>query len=179
VRRYRHLEDGATVTALEREILDKERAFTVGEANALLPHIRTALVRIREMRRSAGSLEQKLEQLQAVWGDEVGHGERKAGHPDHEEYVRYRRAIVAIDREIVEAIEAELTGRGIVVPLDGLERGIVHFPTTLGERQAYLCWALDEPEVRYWHQSDEGHSARRSVDVDTPPDPSPGAVDPA
>jgi hypothetical protein len=112
------------------------------------------------MRHSARRLEEKLEQLQAVWGDEVG----DADHPDHGEYVRYRRAIVSTDREIVELTEAGLSHRGLEVPIDGLERGIVHFPTTVGGRHAYLCGAVDEPEVLYWHEADEGHSARRTID---------------
>ena len=71
----------------------KDRAFTVDEASDLIPHIRATLERVRQMRRSSRTLEKKLEQLQAVWGDEVRHPD----HADHDVYVQYRLAVLFCD----------------------------------------------------------------------------------
>jgi hypothetical protein len=138
-----------------------ERVFTVAEANELIPKVRATLEQLREMKRSSGSLEEELQQLRILWGEEV----RQADHPYHDEYDRYLRAIVAMDREIAQVIEVELLRRGMLLPLDGLERGFVHFPTTLGVRRVFLCWAFGKPEVNHWHEEGEGHSARRTTDL--------------
>jgi hypothetical protein len=44
-----------------------------------------------------------------------------------------------------------------------LERGVVDFPAVIVGREVYLCWQVDEPEVRHWHGLESGFASRRPV----------------
>ena len=44
-----------------------------------------------------------------------------------------------------------------------LEEGLLDFPAKRGEEDVLLCWKLGEDEIRFWHGTDEGFSARKPV----------------
>ena len=44
-----------------------------------------------------------------------------------------------------------------------IDLGLVDFPAMLDDEAVYLCWKLGEPAVAYWHGTDEGFSARKSL----------------
>jgi len=39
----------------------------------------------------------------------------------------------------------------------------VDFPCWMDEREVYLCWKLDEPEVSHWHEVDAGFAGRQKL----------------
>ena len=45
------------------------------------------------------------------------------------------------------------------------EQGYIDFPARREEKEVCLCWRLGEPQVMYWHHSDEDCSRRRLVDL--------------
>ncbi len=51
----------------------------------------------------------------------------------------------------------------IEVVLRDVERGLVDFPAIRDGREVYLCWLLDEDEIRYWHPIDAGFAGRRPL----------------
>ena len=136
-------------------------AFTVEEANEMLPDVRVTLQEIRELRDAGRISMDKLAILDALWGDLVSQPE----NPDHEEYAEHRRFLSEVDRTIEELIQERLTGRGIRFPSGGVDHGLVDFPTTLDGRWVYLCWRSDEAEVAHWHELDGGYSGRRLITV--------------
>ncbi|HMF28634.1 MAG TPA: DUF2203 domain-containing protein [Candidatus Cybelea sp.] len=44
-----------------------------------------------------------------------------------------------------------------------IDLGLVDFPAMLDDEPIYLCWKLGEPNVAYWHGTDEGFSARKAL----------------
>lgn len=138
------------------------RAFTVDEANATLPHVRRVLAAIRRHRSEVSEHGDQLQILDALWGEAV----QRPENPDHEEYVRHRRALERLGREVDRLVREELAERGIRFPVGGLQHGLVDFPTTLDGRWVYLCWRRGEPEVAYWHEVDGGFRGRRSITAD-------------
>ena len=44
-----------------------------------------------------------------------------------------------------------------------LEEGLLDFPAKRGKEDVLLCWKLGEDEIRFWHGTDEGFSARKPV----------------
>jgi hypothetical protein len=44
-----------------------------------------------------------------------------------------------------------------------IDLGLVDFPAVQDDEPIYLCWKLGEPKVAYWHDIDEGFSARRQL----------------
>ena len=135
------------------------RAFTVDEANEMLPEVRIALNQIQELRDVAGSKMDQLAVLDALWGDLVS----QSANPDHGEYTQHRHSLSECRRAIEELIQQRLLDRDIRFPVGGLEHGLVDFPTTLDGRWVYLCWQSDEPDVAYWHELSEGYAGRHPI----------------
>lgn len=135
------------------------RVFTVQEANELLPRLREVLREIRETREAAREHHQKLQVLDALWGDEV----EDPDNPDHEEFARRRQEIADAEREVRAAIETEIVGRGVRFPVGGLEHGLLDFPTSYEGRWVYLCWRMGEEEVAHWHEVDAGYRGRQPI----------------
>ena len=134
-------------------------AFTVDEANEMLPEVRAALDQIQSLRDVARSKMDQLAVLDALWGDLVS----QSANPDHEEYAQHRHSLSECRRAIEELIQQRLVDRGIRFPVGGLEHGLVDFPTTLDGRWVYLCWQSDEPKVAYWHEVSGGYAGRRPI----------------
>lgn len=137
----------------------RHHAFTVDEANAMLPEVRAVLDEIHGLRDVARSRMDQLAVLDALWGDLVS----QSANPDHEEYTQHRNVLAECSQAIEELIQDRLVSRDIRFPVGGLEQGLVDFPTTLDGRWVYLCWQSDEPSVAYWHEVSGGYAGRRRI----------------
>jgi hypothetical protein len=63
--------------------------------------------------------------------------------------------------EDLGAVAAEFERLG--VQLKDVELGLVDFPSEHQGRTVLLCWQYGEPEVAYWHATDEGFARRRAL----------------
>jgi hypothetical protein len=137
----------------------KTRAFTLEEANALIPTLEGIVAGVRTR---AAELQRHYDQvkiLDALWGEKLADPET----PDHEEFAGHRAAIERLAAEIERTIQGEIVARGIRFPQGGLEHGLLDFPTTLDGRWVYLCWRSGEPRVQAWHEVDGGFAGRRPI----------------
>jgi len=134
-------------------------AFTVQEANQLLPRLRQVLRRIRRTQAGAREAFERLQLLDVLWGEDV----TREGNPDHGEYAALREEIGEAARSVQATVEAELRARGIRFPSGGLEHGLLDFPTSWEGRWVYLCWRIGEDRVGYWHEVDGGFRGRRPI----------------
>ena len=134
-------------------------AFTVDEANDMLPEVRVALNQIQSLRDVARGEMDQLAVLDALWGDLVS----QSANPDHEEYAQHRHSLSEYGRAIEELIQQRLVDRGIRFPVGGLAHGLVDFPTPLDGRWFSLCWQSDEPNVEYGHEVSGGYDGRRRI----------------
>lgn len=135
------------------------RIFTVQEANQLIPRLSEVLDEIQRVRREARDHYEKLQLLDALWGEDV----TEEGNPDHGEYRERREAISEAARAIKATVETEIRARGIRFPVGGLEYGLVDFPSSYDGRWIYLCWRKGEPEVHFWHEVDAGYRGRQRI----------------
>lgn len=135
------------------------RVFTVGEANALLPHLREILRRIQDLRGIVGDRTDQLKILDVIWGKSVSDPE----NPDHGDFTKHRRVIGGAVSEIERLIREEILALGVRFPPGGLEHGLLDFPTTLDGRWVFLCWRLGEPELSAWHEMDGGFRGRKPL----------------
>jgi len=135
------------------------RAFTVEDADALIPHLTEVLEGLRRQREEMEGESERLQLLDALWGSKLLSPE----NPDHPEFIRRRKRIRELVEEMEETIRDEILDRGIRFPSGGLEHGLLDFPTTYRGRWVYLCWKLGEPEVREWHEVDAGFGGRRPI----------------
>ncbi len=135
------------------------KAFTVAEANALLPTLETVLDNLAAARAELERHVDRLKILDALWGRLV----MAPTNPDHAEFLKHRQGVGDAGARVRRCVEEEILGRGIRFPAGGLEHGLLDFPTTFEGRWVYLCWRRGEPRVSQWHEVDAGYAGRRPI----------------
>ena len=135
------------------------RAYTVDEANRLIPELEQTLVEIErrmgEVRRAAVG----LQVLDVLWGPRL----LAADNPDYGEARTFRLRISDLMSEVEGLIQQDIIGRGLRFPQGGLENGLVDFPTTWQGRWVLLCWQRGEAGIAAWHEIDGGFAGRRPL----------------
>ena len=61
----------------------------------------------------------------------------------------------------IDGCERELAALGIT--LKDRRLGLVDFPAVLEGRDVWLCWRLGEPDIRFYHEIDEGFGGRKPL----------------
>jgi hypothetical protein len=123
------------------------KLFTIDEANAMLPELRTKLERIQKL--YAGISEMREQARAAAAASEFGGGmEGGSG------YVHTLYEIGKITTEINE----------LGVQLKDYTRGLIDFPMMRGDRIVLLCWQLGEgDQIEWWHDTDAGFAGRQPL----------------
>ena len=124
------------------------RIFTLDEANALLPQLRTLL----------SDLRQAVEELIALEGvaEPSGQVRRNGHHTTNGELDRQQRLQETVTRLVGEV-------RALDVELKDPRTGLIDFSSRRDGQIVYLCWKLDEPEVAFWHPLDTGFAGRQRI----------------
>ncbi|HEU4794114.1 MAG TPA: DUF2203 domain-containing protein [Pyrinomonadaceae bacterium] len=121
------------------------KLFTIQEANALLPSVRTIVKKIQQAHRQVAQY--RDEAKKAAESAEKGGGGVSAG-------LVYAEALVNLTGQIAEL---EVMG----VQLKDFERGLVDFPSLRDGRVVLLCWQMGEgDELEWWHDVDAGFAGR-------------------
>ncbi|MBV9787028.1 MAG: DUF2203 domain-containing protein [Chloroflexi bacterium] len=124
-----------------------EHLYSVSEANALLPYIRTLVASMLEAREAILSLQPELwSVIQAA----VFNGGSKSAS-DVTQYIL----------TIQDAIR-KLQSLNIIVK--DVNTGLIDFPAERDGQLIYLCWLYDEPSVQFWHDVDSGFAGRQRID---------------
>lgn len=124
------------------------KLFTVAEANALLPTVRTILNRIQRAHKRLASYHEAAKTAAA--GAEQGGG----GFDDG---LRYATLLIELTSQTTEL---ETLG----IQLKDFDRGLVDFPSLRDGRVVLLCWQLDEgDEVEWWHDVEDGFAGRTPI----------------
>jgi hypothetical protein len=131
-------------------------AWTVEEANAALPEVRSLLTQGRAYMADLREVEQHLDDLRIVWGDAV----LAVACPGHAEFARYYATFTAT-RERFQAVLLRFHALGVEVK--DIEQGLVDFRGLVGTEPAYLCWKDGEERVAHWHPLEGGFAARRPI----------------
>jgi len=122
------------------------RHFSVDEANALLPRLRSII-------EAALTARQRIIDAQPeVWPvleKAIGNGgSRKAGELV-EDFKAIERGVKAIQ------------DLGVVVK--DINTGLLDFPALRGDREVFLCWRFGEPAVAFWHELHTGFAGRQPL----------------
>ena len=121
------------------------KIFTVQEANALLPNVRTIVGKIQRAHQHLGRYREDAKK--AAEAAERGGGGLTDG-------VAYAAVLTELTTHL-----AELEALG--VQLKDFERGLVDFPSLRDGRVVLLCWQLGEgDELEWWHDVDAGFAGR-------------------
>jgi hypothetical protein len=121
------------------------KLFTLEEANALLPTVRTVLVEIQRAHKRLSVFREQARK--ASENAESGGGG-------------------IIEGPFYAELLVKLTGlmskvESFGVQLKDLERGLVDFPSLRDGRVVLLCWQVGEgDELEWWHDVDAGFAGR-------------------
>jgi hypothetical protein len=122
------------------------KIFTIQEANALLPNVRTIVTKIQRAHRKLAHFRDDAKKA-AEAAEEGGGGGVANG-------VAYAAALTELT---LQTSELEALG----VQLKDFERGLVDFPSLREGRVVLLCWQLGEgDELEWWHDVDAGFAGR-------------------
>ena len=122
------------------------RHFSVDEANALLPRVRSLVESVLAARQRI------LDAQPEVWPvlqKAIGNGGSQKAGELVEEIKRIERGIKAIQ------------DLGAVVK--DINTGLIDFPAVRGGREVFLCWRYDEPRVGFWHELHTGFAGRQPL----------------
>lgn len=128
-----------------------KKYYTVAEANATLPLVRSILRDLTALARDLRDRHQRLLRLQA------------AGAMDkaREEEVQQQAEEFERDQDRLREYEDEL--KELHVELKDYFSGLIDFPCWMDGREVYLCWRLDELTVSHWHELDAGFAGRKKL----------------
>ena len=127
------------------------KIYTVAEARALIPRLRTLLSAIQAERQQ---LKAATESLQRLTPSMRGNGQAA-------EAARLERLITRLGESLRGHI-AEVSG--LDVEIKDLDTGLVDFLSMREGRIVYLCWRVDEPTVAYWHELNTGFRGRQPLE---------------
>ena len=123
------------------------KLFTIDEANAMLPELRTKLEQIQKL--YAGISEMRDQARAAAAASEFGGGMEGGSGYVHSLYE-------------IGKITTEINDAG--VQLKDYTRGLIDFPMIRGGRIVLLCWQLGEgDEIEWWHDTDAGFAGRQPL----------------
>ena len=121
------------------------KLFTIPEANALLPNVRTIVAKIQQAHRNVSRYRDDAKK--AAEAAEQGGGGVPQG-------VAYASALTELTVQLTEL-------EGLGVQLKDFERGLVDFPSLRDGRVVLLCWQMGEgDELEWWHDVDAGFAGR-------------------
>jgi hypothetical protein len=124
---------------------DEMKIFTIDEANALLPRVRTILSRLQRSHRGLSKYRNQVKA--AAESAEQGGGGILGGQ-------HYAELVTALTEEM-----SNLEALG--VQLKDFDRGLVDFPYLREGRVVLLCWQLGEgDQLEWWHDVEAGFAGR-------------------
>lgn len=120
--------------------------FTLDEANAMLPRLRTIVAQMLAARQRIVDAQPEL---WPMLEKSAGNGGTAHAGKLLADFERVRSSMQAID--------------ALGIELKDVNTGLVDFLTERDGRVVYLCWRYDEPEVGFWHDLEAGFAGRQPL----------------
>ena len=123
------------------------RHFSIEEANALLPRVRSIMESILATRQRIIDAQPEV---QPIFESAAGNGGSKKAGELVEDFKKLERGIEAIQE--------------LDIIVKDVNSGLVDFPALREGREVFLCWRYDEPDVSFWHDLHTGFDGRKPID---------------
>lgn len=136
-------------SSLEQE--PRHRLFTLEQAKAMLPLVRSILTDVTALAFEVRDRQQRLLRIQA--GGKLD--------PSREEELQHILGELDRGQGRMAELEGELNGLG--VELKDYMTGLVDFRSIKDGREVYLCFRLNESTISHWHELDAGFAGRQPV----------------
>ena len=128
------------------------KRFSVAEANAMLPLVRSIVVDICEIFKRVTGRRSDLNRIRR--------GSKKAGS-QYEDEVAESRADLQEEYEQIWQYREELESLGVL--LRGPEDGVIEFPALINGRDCFLCWQLGDDAIHYYREAASPHAPKRPL----------------
>ena len=128
-----------------------QKYFTVDEANAMLPLVRSIVGDICSIFKRVTGRRSDLHRL-------LRRGKRTSG-TQYDDEMAESRADLQEEYDQIWHYREELESLGVL--LRQPEDGMIEFPSFVGDTEAYLCWQLGQEEIRYWREANNPHSKQQ------------------
>ena len=119
-----------------------KKYFSVAEANATLPLVRSIVKDITEL---AVGLRERHERLTRLGGGDRG-------------------VVADAYQEELQTLQQDLDRAQD--QMKDYYTGLIDFPAWRHGHEVYLCWRLGEPEVAHWHELDAGFAGRQKLSTE-------------
>jgi hypothetical protein len=143
------------------------RIFTVDQANACLPLVRSIVADMVQLARELLERRQRLDQLTQ--------GRKSPKGSVYSEELDQMEEELEKDLERLNGYAGELLELG--VEPKGAAEGLVDFPCLIEGRLSYLCWKYNEPEILFWHDLESGFAGRQPLHANVSSDGELGGSD--
>ncbi|HKW75631.1 MAG TPA: DUF2203 domain-containing protein [Terriglobales bacterium] len=133
----------------------KHKTFTLQEAHALLPVLKSLLKKAMDKKQQVQEIEKEFRDLK--------HRILLSGGllVDVAAAARKRAGMVKAYQEIKDAA-AEISAIGVQVK--DLDIGLLDFPCRVEVEIVLLCWKYGEEGITHWHGLEEGFAGRKPID---------------
>lgn len=129
------------------------KRFTLDEANAMLPLVRSIVSDICEVFRTVTGRRTDLYRL-------LRKGVRKAGQV-YDDEVAESRADLQEEYDQIWRYREELESLGVF--LRQPDEGWIEFPASIVGRDAFYSWRLGEEHIHFWREADAPWSNRKAL----------------
>jgi hypothetical protein len=123
------------------------RTYTLDEARAALPQVKTYMARIQQARQAI--LKLRPTAWPALQEAATNGGSRAAGE-------------MALHVMSLEDAVRGILAMGIFIK--DLDHGIIDFLGIRAGREVLLCWRYGEADITHWHDVNAGFAGRQSID---------------
>jgi hypothetical protein len=132
-----------------------KKYFTVEQANATLPLVRSIVHDITALARDLRDRHERLSRI---------HPEKRGALSEaHQEEMLLAQEEFERGQERMEGLIDELRRLGI--ELKDYFIGLIDFPCWMNGREVYLCWRQGEADVSHWHEIDAGFAGRQKLQI--------------
>jgi hypothetical protein len=121
--------------------------YTPQTANQALPEVRRLFSNILMYKKQAVALQEQVEMI-------IQSGSQ------FEQFVKKKQELNVAVSNYYKAIQ-QLEATGVVIK--DVEQGLLDFPSKRFEEEVWLCWKVEESEIKFWHAKDEGFMGRKPL----------------
>lgn len=122
------------------------RIFTPQEANRALPQVKQMFRSIVSQKDDVVSLQEELQQTESL--------------SSLEKFIKKKQQLNEAVSKLYKLIEL-LESMGVLIK--SVDEGVLDFPSVRFNKDVWLCWKFGEPEVKFWHDRDEGFKDRKAL----------------
>jgi hypothetical protein len=123
-----------------------QKHFSLEEARALIPELRRAFQDAHHRRDAVHKADKELGQKLEQTGSDVG-GEKVSG----------------LLQDMLQLNTQLRRIQKLGIQIKDFDRGLVDFPHLRDGREVFLCWELDEDDIDFWHEIDDGYAGRERL----------------